>query len=67
MIFLKIIFLSWDIFLDTIAKMDGKDKLNLLQFIASDFSIIHSNDLVHRDLLSEIYCKMSLRMRILPI
>ncbi|RIB25474.1 kinase-like domain-containing protein [Gigaspora rosea] len=38
--------------LDTISKMDWKDKLNLLQCIASDLQIIHSHDLIHRDLHS---------------
>ncbi|RIB10834.1 kinase-like domain-containing protein [Gigaspora rosea] len=32
--------------------MDWKDKLNLLQCIASDLHIIHYNDLIHRDLHS---------------
>ncbi|RIB20779.1 kinase-like domain-containing protein [Gigaspora rosea] len=32
--------------------MDWKDKLNLLQCIASDLQIIHSHDLIHRDLHS---------------
>ncbi|RIB22252.1 kinase-like domain-containing protein [Gigaspora rosea] len=32
--------------------MDWKDKLNLLQCIASDLNIIHSHDLIHRDLHS---------------
>ncbi|RIB22250.1 kinase-like domain-containing protein [Gigaspora rosea] len=32
--------------------MDWKDKLNLLQCIASDLHIIHSHDLIHRDLHS---------------
>ncbi|RIB24481.1 kinase-like domain-containing protein [Gigaspora rosea] len=35
-----------------IAKMEWKDKLNLLQCITSDLQIIHSHDLVHRDLHS---------------
>ncbi|RIB29051.1 kinase-like domain-containing protein [Gigaspora rosea] len=38
--------------LQTIAQTDWKDKLNLLQCIASDLQIIHSHDLVHRDLHS---------------
>ena len=38
--------------LQTIAQMDWKDKLNLLQCIASDLQIIHSHDLIHRDLHS---------------
>ncbi|RIB23168.1 kinase-like domain-containing protein [Gigaspora rosea] len=32
--------------------MNWKDKLNLLQCIASDLQIIHSHDLIHRDLHS---------------
>ncbi|RIB29362.1 kinase-like domain-containing protein [Gigaspora rosea] len=32
--------------------MDWRDKLNLLQCIASDLLIIHSQDLIHRDLHS---------------
>src|SRR5260363_266173 len=35
-----------------IAKMEWKDKLNLLQCIASDLQIIHSHDLIHCDLHS---------------
>ncbi|RIB12297.1 kinase-like domain-containing protein [Gigaspora rosea] len=38
--------------LHDIAKMDWKDKLNLLQCITSDLQIIHFHDLVHRDLHS---------------
>ncbi|RIB26445.1 kinase-like domain-containing protein [Gigaspora rosea] len=38
--------------LHIISKMDWKDKLNLLQCIASDLRIIHSHDLIHRDLHS---------------
>ena len=38
--------------LHTISQMDWKDKLNLLQCIASDLQIIHSHDLIHRDLHS---------------
>ena len=38
--------------LHTISKMDWKDKLNLLQCIASDLQIIHSHDLIHCDLHS---------------
>ncbi|RIB06809.1 kinase-like domain-containing protein [Gigaspora rosea] len=38
--------------LHTISKMDWKDKINLLQCIASDLQIIHSQDLIHRDLHS---------------
>ncbi|RIB27585.1 kinase-like domain-containing protein [Gigaspora rosea] len=38
--------------LHTISKMDWKDKLTLLQSIASDLQIIHSHDLIHRDLHS---------------
>ncbi|RIB27682.1 kinase-like domain-containing protein [Gigaspora rosea] len=38
--------------LHTIAQLDWKDKLNLLQCIASDLLIIHSHDLIHRDLHS---------------
>ncbi|RIB13963.1 kinase-like domain-containing protein [Gigaspora rosea] len=38
--------------LHTIGQMDWKDKLNLLQCIASDLQIIHSHDLIHRDLHS---------------
>ncbi|RIB23823.1 kinase-like domain-containing protein [Gigaspora rosea] len=36
----------------TVAQMDWKDKLNLLQCIASDLHIIHSHDLIHCDLHS---------------
>ncbi|RIB21455.1 kinase-like domain-containing protein [Gigaspora rosea] len=38
--------------LHTISQMDWKDKLNLLQSIASDLQIIHSRDIIHRDLHS---------------
>src|SRR5260364_49004 len=38
--------------LRTIAQMDWKDKINLLQCIASDLQIIHSHDLIHCDLHS---------------
>ncbi|RIB02505.1 kinase-like domain-containing protein [Gigaspora rosea] len=38
--------------LRAITQMDWKDKLNLLQCIASDLLIIHSQDLIHRDLHS---------------
>ncbi|RIB21612.1 kinase-like domain-containing protein, partial [Gigaspora rosea] len=38
--------------LHIISKMNWKDKLNLLQCIASDLQIIHSHDLIHRDLHS---------------
>src|SRR5260363_227094 len=38
--------------LHDIAKMEWKDKLNLLQCITSDLQIIHSHDIVHRDLHS---------------
>ncbi|RIB11428.1 kinase-like domain-containing protein, partial [Gigaspora rosea] len=38
--------------LHAIAQMDWRDKLNLLQCIASDLMIIHSQDLIHRDLHS---------------
>ncbi|RIB19748.1 kinase-like domain-containing protein [Gigaspora rosea] len=38
--------------LRAIAQMDWRDKLNLLQCIASDLLIIHSQDLIHRDLHS---------------
>ncbi|RIB12733.1 kinase-like domain-containing protein [Gigaspora rosea] len=38
--------------LRNISQMDWKDKLNLLQCIASDLQIIHSHDLIHRDLHS---------------
>ncbi|RIB27412.1 kinase-like domain-containing protein, partial [Gigaspora rosea] len=38
--------------LNTIAQTDWKDKLNLLLCIASDLQIIHSHDLIHRDLHS---------------
>src|SRR6185312_12788387 len=38
--------------LHAISQMDWKDKLNLLQCIASDLQIIHSYDLIHRDLHS---------------
>ena len=38
--------------LHAIAKMNWNDKLNLLQCIASDLQIVHSYDLIHRDLHS---------------
>ncbi|RIB26695.1 kinase-like domain-containing protein [Gigaspora rosea] len=38
--------------LRSIAQMDWKDKINLLQCIASDLQIIHSHDLIHCDLHS---------------
>ncbi|RIB27661.1 kinase-like domain-containing protein [Gigaspora rosea] len=38
--------------LHIIAQMNWKDKLNLLQCIASDILTIHSHDLIHRDLHS---------------
>ncbi|RIB27096.1 kinase-like domain-containing protein [Gigaspora rosea] len=38
--------------LHTIARMDWRDKLNLLQCIAYDLLIIHSQGLIHRDLHS---------------
>ena len=38
--------------LHTIAQMDWKDKLNLLQCISSDLLIIHSQTLINRDLHS---------------
>ncbi|RIB07135.1 kinase-like domain-containing protein [Gigaspora rosea] len=38
--------------LHIIAQMDWENKLNLLQCIASDLHIIHSHDLIHRDLHS---------------
>ncbi|RIB22032.1 kinase-like domain-containing protein [Gigaspora rosea] len=38
--------------LHAIAQMDWRDKLNLLQCISYDLLIIHSHDLIHRDLHS---------------
>ncbi|RIB29146.1 kinase-like domain-containing protein [Gigaspora rosea] len=38
--------------LRSIAQMDWKDKINLLQCIASDLKIIHSHDIIHCDLHS---------------
>ncbi|RIB24341.1 kinase-like domain-containing protein [Gigaspora rosea] len=38
--------------LHAISQLDWRDKLNLLQCIASDLQIIHSQDLIHRDLHS---------------
>ncbi|RIB26329.1 kinase-like domain-containing protein [Gigaspora rosea] len=38
--------------LHAISQMGWKDKFNLLQCIASDLQIIHSHDLIHRDLHS---------------
>ncbi|RIB20710.1 kinase-like domain-containing protein [Gigaspora rosea] len=35
--------------LHTLSQIDWRDKLNLLQCIASDLLIIHSQDLIHRD------------------
>ncbi|CAG8623451.1 1960_t:CDS:2, partial [Ambispora leptoticha] len=38
--------------LRSVAEIEWKDKLNLLQCIASDLQIIHSHNLIHRDLHS---------------